>query len=39
MFSLPQESWIVAGVVVAISVVLYMLRRKKPDQFSHSEHE
>jgi len=39
MFSLPQESWIVAGVVVAISVVLYMLRRKKPDRFSHSEHE
>jgi APA family basic amino acid/polyamine antiporter len=31
MFSLPQESWIVAGVVVAISVVLYMLRRRKPD--------
>jgi APA family basic amino acid/polyamine antiporter len=28
MFSLPQESWIVAGVVVAISVVLYLLRRK-----------
>jgi APA family basic amino acid/polyamine antiporter len=29
MFSLPQESWIVAAVVVAISVVLYMLRGKK----------
>ena len=25
MFSLPQESWIVAGVVVAISTILYML--------------
>jgi APA family basic amino acid/polyamine antiporter len=31
MFSLPQESWIVAAVVVAISVVLYMLTRKKPN--------
>lgn len=39
MFSLPQESWIVAGVVVAISAVLYMLRRKKPDRISHSEHK
>jgi APA family basic amino acid/polyamine antiporter len=28
MFSLPQESWIVAAVVVAISAVLYMLIRK-----------
>jgi len=32
MLSLPQESWIVAGVVVGISAVLYMLRRKTPDQ-------
>jgi APA family basic amino acid/polyamine antiporter len=39
MFSLPQESWIVAGAVVVICAVLYMLRRKKPDEFSHSEHE
>jgi APA family basic amino acid/polyamine antiporter len=28
MFSLPLESWIVAAIVVAISVVLYLLRRK-----------
>jgi APA family basic amino acid/polyamine antiporter len=28
MFSLPQESWIVAAVVVAISAVLYLTRRK-----------
>jgi APA family basic amino acid/polyamine antiporter len=28
MFSLPQESWIVAAVVVAISAVLYLLKRK-----------
>jgi APA family basic amino acid/polyamine antiporter len=31
MFSLPQESWIVAAVVVAFSAVLYMLRRKWPN--------
>lgn len=30
MFSLPEESWIVATVVVAISAVLYLLRRKQP---------
>jgi APA family basic amino acid/polyamine antiporter len=28
MFSLPQESWAVAAVVVAISAILYALRRK-----------
>jgi APA family basic amino acid/polyamine antiporter len=28
MFSLPQESWVVAAVVVAISAILYLLRRK-----------
>ena len=28
MFSLPIESWIVAAVVVAISAVLYLLRKK-----------
>jgi APA family basic amino acid/polyamine antiporter len=28
MFSLPQESWAVAAVVVAISAILYVLRRK-----------
>jgi basic amino acid/polyamine antiporter, APA family len=28
MFSLPQESWIVAAVVVAISAILYLLRRR-----------
>ena len=28
MFSLPQESWIVAAAVVAVSAVLYLLRRK-----------
>jgi APA family basic amino acid/polyamine antiporter len=28
MFSLPQESWIVAAVVVAISAVLYLTRKK-----------
>jgi APA family basic amino acid/polyamine antiporter len=39
MLSLPQESWIVAGVVVTISAVLYMLTRKKPDRISHSEHK
>jgi len=27
MFSLPQESWIVAAVVVVVSAVLYLLRR------------
>jgi APA family basic amino acid/polyamine antiporter len=31
MLSLPQESWIVAGIVVAISAVVYMLTRKKPE--------
>jgi APA family basic amino acid/polyamine antiporter len=30
MFSLPQESWIVTAVVVAISAVLYLLRTKQP---------
>jgi APA family basic amino acid/polyamine antiporter len=39
MLSLPQECWIVAGAVVAISAVFYMLRRKKPVRLSHSEHE
>ena len=29
MFSLPQESWIAAAAVVALSAVLYLLRRKK----------
>ncbi|MCJ7560140.1 amino acid permease [Candidatus Bathyarchaeota archaeon] len=28
MFSLPQESWVVAAAVVAVSAVLYLLRRK-----------
>lgn len=28
MFSLPQESWIVAAIAVAVSAVLYLLRRK-----------
>ncbi len=28
MFSLPQESWIVAAIVVTISIILYMARRK-----------
>jgi APA family basic amino acid/polyamine antiporter len=28
MFSLPQESWIVATVVIAVSSVLYLLRNK-----------
>ncbi len=28
MFSLPQESWIVAAAVMAVSAVLYLLRRK-----------
>ncbi len=28
MFSLPQESWIVAAIVVAISAILYLLRRR-----------
>lgn len=28
MFSLPQESWIVATVVIAVSSVLYLLRTK-----------
>jgi APA family basic amino acid/polyamine antiporter len=32
MFSLPQESWIVAAVVVAISAILYLLRRKSLSQ-------
>ena len=29
MFSLPQESWIVAAVVVTVSAVLYLLRTKQ----------
>jgi APA family basic amino acid/polyamine antiporter len=29
MFSLPQESWIAAAVIVAVSAVLYALRRKQ----------
>jgi len=29
MFSLPQESWIVAAVVVGVSAVLYVVRRKQ----------
>jgi APA family basic amino acid/polyamine antiporter len=28
MFSLPQESWVVAAVVVAVSFVFYLLKRK-----------
>ena len=28
MFSLPQESWVAAAAVVALSAVLYLLRRK-----------
>jgi APA family basic amino acid/polyamine antiporter len=28
LFSLPQESWIVAAVVVTVSVVLYILRKE-----------
>jgi len=28
MFSLPQESWIVAAIVVAVSAILYLLRTK-----------
>ncbi len=28
MFSLPQESWIVAAIVVTFSIILYMARRK-----------
>jgi APA family basic amino acid/polyamine antiporter len=39
MLSLPQECWIVAGAVVAIGAVFYMLRGKKPVRLSHSEHE
>jgi APA family basic amino acid/polyamine antiporter len=29
MFSLPQESWIIAAIVVIISAVLYLLRKKQ----------
>jgi APA family basic amino acid/polyamine antiporter len=29
MFSLPQESWVAAAAVVALSAVLYLLRRKQ----------
>lgn len=28
MFSLPQESWVVAAVVMAVSFVFYLLKRK-----------
>jgi APA family basic amino acid/polyamine antiporter len=28
MFSLPQESWIVAAIVVTISAILYLLKKK-----------
>jgi basic amino acid/polyamine antiporter, APA family len=42
MFSLPQESWIVAAIVVTISAILYLLKKKlesrnKPFSKPHSD--
>lgn len=37
MFSLPQESWIVAAAVVIASAVLYLLLTRKAEQFQDSD--
>jgi APA family basic amino acid/polyamine antiporter len=37
MFSLPQESWIVAAVVVIASAALYLLLTRKTEQFQDSD--
>jgi APA family basic amino acid/polyamine antiporter len=39
MFSLPQESWVVAAVVVIASAVMYFLRKNSPRQCSHPEYK
>jgi APA family basic amino acid/polyamine antiporter len=36
MFSLPQESWIVATMVVSVSAALYLLLTKRTERFKHS---
>jgi APA family basic amino acid/polyamine antiporter len=38
MFSLPQESWIVAAIVVSVSAALYLLLTKRTERFKHSLH-
>lgn len=38
MFSLPQESWIVAAIVVSVSTALYLLLTKRTERFKHSLH-
>jgi APA family basic amino acid/polyamine antiporter len=38
MFSLPQESWIVAAIVVSVSAALYLLVTKRTERFKHSLH-
>jgi APA family basic amino acid/polyamine antiporter len=37
MFSLPQESWIVAAAVVVTSAALYLLLTRKTEQFQDSD--
>jgi hypothetical protein len=37
MFSLPQESWIVAAAVVTASAALYLLLTRKTEQFQDSD--
>ena len=38
MFSLPQESWIVAAIVVSVSAALYLLLTKRTERFKHLLH-
>jgi APA family basic amino acid/polyamine antiporter len=38
MFSLPQESWIVAAIVVSVSSALYLLLTKRTERFKHAIH-
>jgi APA family basic amino acid/polyamine antiporter len=38
MFSLPQESWIVAAIVVSVSTALYLLVTKRTERFKHALH-
>jgi APA family basic amino acid/polyamine antiporter len=38
MFSLPQESWIVAAIVVSVTAALYLLLTKRTERFKQSLH-
>ena len=38
MFSLPQESWVIAAIVVSVGAALYLLLTKRTERFKHSLH-